>query len=110
MESIVRALKTLSRCPEEKIRRKGQKMISKVFDEQKEYGLKLQDKFETLTNQDILTTSLPLRSDIPRRYRKRRGGPGCVQCDWLKCEILIAPALQEKATKDRTLVALVMYS
>jgi hypothetical protein len=46
-------------------------MIERTFDEQKSFGLKLQDKFESLTNADILTTALPFRSDIPKKYRNR---------------------------------------
>lgn len=56
---------------EEKILKRGKAFIEKNFKDQVAYGLKLHNKYEALTNEDILTTSLPLRDDIPERVRKR---------------------------------------
>ena len=71
MMKLRNILSQIGGSAEEKILQKGRKMIERTFDDQKNYGLKLQDKFESLTNADILTTSLPFRSDIPKRYRKK---------------------------------------
>jgi hypothetical protein len=56
---------------EHKIIKRGQKALLKTYEQQKSYGLSLQEKFDTLTNQDILTTALPLREDIPIRYKNK---------------------------------------
>lgn len=56
---------------EEKILKRGKATIERNFRDQVSYGQKLHDKFEELTNEDILTTSLPFRSDIPHKVRQR---------------------------------------
>ena len=71
MNTLKNLLSHFGKSAEEKIRNHGKRMIKKTFDQQKNYGLKLQDKFSNLTNADILTTTLPFCSDIPKRYRKR---------------------------------------
>ena len=71
MKILKDVLSKISGSAEEKVLQKGRKMIEKTFDQQKNYGIKLQDKFDSLTNADILTTAMPFRSDIPKRYRKR---------------------------------------
>ncbi|MEZ4600750.1 MAG: hypothetical protein R2940_13255 [Syntrophotaleaceae bacterium] len=71
MEKLLNVIKDFRGPAEDKIREKGRKMIERTFEDQKSYGLKLQDKFEELTNADILTTALPFRADIPKNYRNR---------------------------------------
>ncbi len=71
MKSLRELLIFTGRTTEEKILQKGRTMIEKTFEEQKAYGLHLQDKFDFLTNADNLTTALPFREDIPEKYRAR---------------------------------------
>ena len=71
MTSIYEMLNFSGSLTEGKILQKGQKMLEKAFEEQKTYGLKLQDKFDFLTNVDILTTELPFRDDIPKKHREK---------------------------------------
>ena len=56
---------------EDAIIKRGQEALHKTYEKQKSYGLSLQEKFDGLTNQDILTTTLPLREDIPKRYKEK---------------------------------------
>lgn len=59
---------------EQAIIKRGQKALLKTYEQQKSYGQSLQEKFDTLTNQDILTTTLPLRDDMPKRYKAKIEG------------------------------------
>lgn len=74
-EDIMKTIKDLfwpaSITTEEKILRKGRDMMFKTYEEQKDFGMKLQNKFDFLMNGDILTTELPFRDEIPKKYCER---------------------------------------
>lgn len=57
--------------PEERIIRRGLNALHRTYADQKAFGLSLQEKFGNLTDAHILTTSLPFREDIPKKYREK---------------------------------------
>ena len=68
MNIIKKVFSIASPVTEEKILHKGEQMMRDTFNKQKNFGLRLQGKFSGLTNECILTGSLPLREDIPQKY------------------------------------------
>ena len=71
MNILKKVISMASPVTEEKILQKGEQMMRNTFSEQKSYGLGLQEKFPGLTNECILTGSLPFRDDIPQKYHAR---------------------------------------